>query len=63
MGREELHLFRQTMRTRRSASKPYSRLSAIRSSILATFANGGLIQQAGGPVAGHDFLERGKYPG
>jgi predicted dinucleotide-binding enzyme len=23
---------------------------------------GGLIQQAGGPLAGHDFLERGKYP-
>jgi hypothetical protein len=24
--------------------------------------DGGLIQQAGGPLAGHDFLERGKYP-
>jgi 8-hydroxy-5-deazaflavin:NADPH oxidoreductase len=22
----------------------------------------GLIQQAGGPLAGRDFLERGKYP-
>ncbi len=24
--------------------------------------DGGLIRQAGGPLAGHDFVERGKYP-
>src|SRR6202171_5241601 len=29
---------------------------------LGAFRDGGLIQQAGGPLAGHDFLERGKYP-
>ena len=29
---------------------------------LGDLRNGGLIQQAGGPLAGHDFLERGKYP-
>ena len=30
---------------------------------LGNLRDGGLIQQAGGPLAGHDFLERGKYPG
>jgi 8-hydroxy-5-deazaflavin:NADPH oxidoreductase len=29
---------------------------------LGNLRDGGLIQQAGGPLAGHDFLERGKYP-
>jgi len=29
---------------------------------LGDLRDGGLIQQAGGPLAGHDFLERGKYP-
>ena len=29
---------------------------------LGGLRDGGLIQQAGGPLAGHDFLERGKYP-
>ena len=29
---------------------------------LGNLRNGGLIQQAGGPLAGRDFLERGKYP-
>jgi hypothetical protein len=29
---------------------------------LGDFRDGGLIQQAGGPLCGHDFLERGKYP-
>jgi predicted dinucleotide-binding enzyme len=30
---------------------------------LGDLRDGGLIQQAGGPLAGHDFLERGEYPG
>jgi hypothetical protein len=29
---------------------------------LGDLRDGGLIQQAGGPLAGHDFLERGEYP-
>jgi predicted dinucleotide-binding enzyme len=29
---------------------------------LGDLRDGGLIQQAGGPLAGRDFLERGKYP-
>ena len=29
---------------------------------LGNLRDGGLIQQAGGPLAGHDFLERGKHP-
>ena len=29
---------------------------------LGDLRDGGLTQQAGGPLAGHDFLERGKYP-
>src|SRR5713226_4516222 len=29
---------------------------------LGDLRDGGLIQQGGGPLAGHDFLERGKYP-
>ena len=28
---------------------------------LGTLREGGLIQQAGGPLAGRDFLERGKF--
>ena len=29
---------------------------------LGNLRDGGLIQQAGGPLAGRDFLERGEYP-
>ena len=29
---------------------------------LGDLRDGGLIQQAGGPLAGHDFLEQGEYP-
>ena len=29
---------------------------------LGNLRDGGLIQQAGGPLAGRDFLERGAYP-
>ena len=29
---------------------------------LGNLRDGGLIQQAGGPLAGRDFLERGDYP-
>jgi 8-hydroxy-5-deazaflavin:NADPH oxidoreductase len=29
---------------------------------LGDLRDGGLIQQAGGPLAGRDLLERGKYP-
>jgi predicted dinucleotide-binding enzyme len=29
---------------------------------LGDLRDGGLLQQAGGPLVGHDFLERGKYP-
>ena len=38
MGLDALHLFRQTITTRRSALKLCSKLSAIRSSILEIFA-------------------------
>jgi predicted dinucleotide-binding enzyme len=29
---------------------------------LGNLRDGGLIQQAGGPLAGREFLERGEYP-
>ena len=29
---------------------------------LGNLRDGGLIQQAGGPLAGRDFFERGEYP-
>jgi predicted dinucleotide-binding enzyme len=29
---------------------------------LGNLRDGGLIQQAGGPVAGREFLKRGEYP-
>src|SRR5260370_16112560 len=37
-GRDGLHLFRQTMTARRNKLKPYSKVSAIQSLILETFA-------------------------
>ena len=48
------------MTARRSELKPYSKAFGYSVIDLGNLRDGGLIQQAGGPLAGRDFLERGE---
>ena len=61
MGRDELHLFPQTMPP--SKKRVEILLEELGYSVidLGNLRDGGLIQQSGGPLAGRDLMERGEY--
>jgi predicted dinucleotide-binding enzyme len=60
MGRDELHLFRQDNDEAKKRVEILLKQLGYSVIDLGNLRDGGLIQQAGGPLAGRDFLERGE---